>query len=145
MGFLQVLTCASVLQLQIVLISADLLDQHLLGEAAITEIVNSVQSGSTWKAGSNHRFDGLSLLSIQNQMGVLHEDHLNRADHPKRLHSRVEVTALPTNFDARETWSNCSSIREIRDQGSCGSCWVCSSVCRVHLDLVEYSSRELKF
>lgn len=31
---------------------------------------------------------------------------------------------LPDNFDAREHWPNCPTIREIRDQGSCGSCWV---------------------
>jgi len=30
---------------------------------------------------------------------------------------------LPENFDSREAWPNCPSIGEIRDQGSCGSCW----------------------
>lgn len=30
---------------------------------------------------------------------------------------------LPDNFDSREKWSNCPSIKEVRDQGSCGSCW----------------------
>ena len=30
---------------------------------------------------------------------------------------------LPENFDSREKWSKCPSIAEIRDQGSCGSCW----------------------
>lgn len=31
---------------------------------------------------------------------------------------------LPASFDAREQWPECSSIRTIRDQGACGSCWV---------------------
>lgn len=31
---------------------------------------------------------------------------------------------LPKHFDARKHWSNCPTIKEIRDQGSCGSCWV---------------------
>lgn len=35
---------------------------------------------------------------------------------------------LPTNFDAREQWPNCPTLKEIRDQGSCGSCWVRSSL-----------------
>lgn len=34
------------------------------------------------------------------------------------------ATDLPEEFDAREHWPNCPTIREIRDQGSCGSCWV---------------------
>lgn len=36
----------------------------------------------------------------------------------------AEDITLPENFDAREQWPNCPTIKEIRDQGSCGSCWV---------------------
>lgn len=36
----------------------------------------------------------------------------------------AEDMVLPENFDAREQWPNCPTIKEIRDQGSCGSCWV---------------------
>lgn len=35
-----------------------------------------------------------------------------------------ELTALPDNFDARVQWPNCPTIKEVRDQGNCGSCWV---------------------
>ena len=31
---------------------------------------------------------------------------------------------LPASFDAREQLKNCPTIQEVRDQGSCGSCWV---------------------
>ncbi|KAK6731338.1 hypothetical protein RB195_007671 [Necator americanus] len=34
---------------------------------------------------------------------------------------------LPETFDAREKWPNCRSIRTIRDQSNCGSCWAVSS------------------
>ena len=38
-------------------------------------------------------------------------------------HSDVEN--LPDSFDSREKWGSiCPSTKEIRDQGSCGSCWV---------------------
>ena len=31
---------------------------------------------------------------------------------------------LPASFDGRDQWKNCPTIQEVRDQGSCGSCWV---------------------
>ncbi|XP_060571629.1 cathepsin B-like [Ruditapes philippinarum] len=30
---------------------------------------------------------------------------------------------LPDTFDARTQWPNCPSLKEVRDQGACGSCW----------------------
>lgn len=30
---------------------------------------------------------------------------------------------IPDNFDSREHWPKCDSIKEIRDQANCGSCW----------------------
>ncbi|PIC24798.1 hypothetical protein B9Z55_017979 [Caenorhabditis nigoni] len=31
--------------------------------------------------------------------------------------------AIPDHFDARDQWSSCVSINNIRDQSDCGSCW----------------------
>lgn len=31
---------------------------------------------------------------------------------------------LPTTFDSRTQWPNCPTLKEVRDQGACGSCWV---------------------
>merc|ERR1719291_483978 len=33
----------------------------------------------------------------------------------------------PRAFDARKRWSECPSIRTIRNQGKCGSCWAFSA------------------
>lgn len=41
------------------------------------------------------------------------------------MKSHDEDMALPGSFDVREKWViMCSSTKEIRDQRSCGSCWV---------------------
>ena len=35
---------------------------------------------------------------------------------------------IPASFDARTVWPDCPSLREIRDQGGCGSCWAFGAV-----------------
>lgn len=39
-----------------------------------------------------------------------------------------EVKDVPAEFDCRENWPNCPTLKEIRDQGNCGSCWAISAV-----------------
>lgn len=31
---------------------------------------------------------------------------------------------IPEEFDSRQRWPNCPTIRNIRNQGKCGCCWV---------------------
>lgn len=58
-------------------------------------------------------------------MGV-HPDSKNYREMPKLMGSiRAD---LPDNFDARQNWPDCPTIQEIRDQGSCGSCWAFGAV-----------------
>ncbi|CAL8105195.1 unnamed protein product [Calicophoron daubneyi] len=38
-----------------------------------------------------------------------------------------ENEEIPEEFDAREKWPHCVSLRTIWDQGTCGSCWAVSS------------------
>ncbi|PRD34886.1 UNVERIFIED_CONTAM: Cathepsin B [Trichonephila clavipes] len=77
---------------------------------------------TTWKAGRN--FEGVSIKHIKGLLGV-HKDN-----HKYRLQSiKHTIPAdLPDSFDAREQWPHCSTINEIRDQGSCGSCWAFGAV-----------------
>lgn len=46
---------------------------------------------------------------------------------PIKYH-KIRSTAIPSSFDARAQWPNCPTIKEIRDQGSCGSCWAFGAV-----------------
>lgn len=58
-------------------------------------------------------------------MGV-HPDS-DKFSAPLKLYSAIR-SDLPAEFDARQQWPDCPTIQEIRDQGSCGSCWAFGAV-----------------
>jgi len=77
---------------------------------------------TTWKAQRN--FEGVPLSFIKGILGVHKDNYKYRL--PVITHE--ENSAIPDSFDSRTQWPNCPSISEIRDQGSCGSCWAFGAV-----------------
>lgn len=82
------------------------------------------EKAATWRAGRNFH-SSTPKVYIHNLMGV-HPDSKNYLEPPKFMGSIRED--LPENFDARTNWPSCPTIQEIRDQGSCGSCWAFGAV-----------------
>lgn len=81
------------------------------------ETINSKQS--TWKAGRNFHVDSLSQL--HGLFGTLENPNKTL---PFKVHAVSAREELSSFFDSRVQWGQCSSIRQIRDQASCASCWV---------------------
>uniref|UniRef100_A0A1A8SJW6 Cathepsin B n=1 Tax=Nothobranchius rachovii TaxID=451742 RepID=A0A1A8SJW6_9TELE len=82
-----------------------------------SEMINYINKmNTTWQAG--HNFLNVDYSYVQKLCGTMLKG-------PK-LPLMVQYGGglkLPKNFDARVQWPNCPTLKEIRDQGSCGSCW----------------------
>ncbi|KAM3137095.1 hypothetical protein pb186bvf_010823 [Paramecium bursaria] len=85
----------------------------------IVEIINQLKT--TWKATHYERFQ---QINPQKLFG-------SRIDYPflDEIPIReIEILKdIPSSFDSRVKWSSCQSMKEIRDQGNCGSCWAVSA------------------
>lgn len=75
---------------------------------------------SSWKAIDRPQV-GFNLNKTKEFSNLIIDDIPSEFDsQPKLLLNEAE---LPENFDPREKWTQCESLREIRDQSACGSCW----------------------
>nr|XP_014425373.2 cathepsin B [Pelodiscus sinensis] len=86
------------------------------------DLVNYINKlNTTWQAG--HNFRNADLSYVKQLCGTFL--------HGPKLPVRAEFAGdlnLPDSFDSRKQWPNCPTINEIRDQGSCGSCWAFGAV-----------------
>ncbi|XP_055613395.1 cathepsin B-like [Uranotaenia lowii] len=83
-----------------------------------SEIRNLTQ---TWTPGNN------PMPLTHYRVGSLPPQPQHRLPEGMLLLKTVEDIELPENFDARQQWPECQSIRTVRNQGCCGSCFAISA------------------
>lgn len=91
--------------------------------AEIAAEVNSKQT--TWSAAEPSRFS--SVDDVKTYLGAYLRGHPKHKSLPTKNVRILSNADIPTSFDARTQWSNCTVISNIRDQSSCGSCWAFGS------------------
>uniref|UniRef100_A0AC35UGT0 Pept_C1 domain-containing protein n=1 Tax=Rhabditophanes sp. KR3021 TaxID=114890 RepID=A0AC35UGT0_9BILA len=102
----------------------DAFDPEKLTGQDLVNYVNSRQG--LWKAEINAKFASFSKKVVSGLLGVNHVRLSTKAlKHMSPTHAAV--VDIPDEFDSREYWPKCPGIKEIRDQSSCGSCYLESS------------------
>ncbi|XP_026815572.1 cathepsin B-like [Rhopalosiphum maidis] len=96
---------------------------YFLNENYINTINNNAK---TWKAGINFHPE-TPLKFILGLLGSKGVKVSSTGPYKSQDQLYKSNTSIPTEFDARKRWKNCTTIGTIRDQGNCGSCWAFST------------------
>jgi len=90
--------------------------------ALLCLLIAVVVAEASWGAGYNSFFNGKSDSDIKRLMGWKKDPSVKL---PLKVHAPA---AVPTSFDARTQWPNCTTIGTIQNQAECGSCWAFGAV-----------------
>jgi len=96
------------------------------------DLVRSVnQKTKLWKASLMSPTARLSHEEVRALLGAGPEgfQHPSKVL-PRKTYSAVDKFLAPENYDPRDYY-NCSSMRIIRDQSACGSCWAVGSAAAI--------------
>jgi cathepsin B len=97
--------------------------ERLIVHEDLITTVNSMKT--SWTAGLNtgSSVDGATKKQAQALCGVKKGGPLLP---PKQFHALDK--ALPTHFNSIVRWPQCATMKMIRDQSACGSCWAFAAV-----------------
>jgi cathepsin B len=92
---------------------------------SVVDEINSLP-GNSWQASTRQgRMATRTIGDVRRMLGTIKGGRKNAE---KVFPAAPAPAPIPASFDARQKWSNCSTITQIRDQSDCGSCWAFGAV-----------------
>jgi cathepsin B len=101
----------------IALIAAAVLAEQIAVSTSMIREINQKQT--TWKAAHN-RITRMPESQARRLLGI---KKLQSYTWRVKEYSAEERLNAPDEFDSRTNWPNCDTMKDIRDQKQCGSCW----------------------